>query len=102
MNYTWFRIDVQGDLQPIVAKARGQVAFIYAYHNEDLFVSSQREGIHGTITLHPDGWAFDIYPPKGDWDAVPTIKAALGKDFDVINEGNHIHVEYDPKGTNHV
>ena len=95
----WIRIDVAGDLQPVAAKARGKVAAIYESHGEDLFVSSQREGKHGIVTLHHDGWAFDVYPPKENWrDRVKTdIKASLGPQFDVLDEGNHIHVEYDPK-----
>lgn len=94
---TWKKLDVQGDLNPIVAKARGKADHIFYIHGEDLFITSQREGRHGTVSLHPDGWAFDIRKPVGDWDAVASLRKELGNDFDVINEADHIHIEYDPK-----
>jgi len=28
---------------------------------------------------------------------VLALKRELGKDFDVVDEGDHIHIEYDPK-----
>jgi len=94
----WKKLDVQGDLQPIVAKARGKVAKVYQKLGEDLFVTSQREGIHGIVSLHPDGWAFDIrYPVKKIDNIISLIKGELGPSFDIIAEGDHIHIEYDPK-----
>ena len=95
----WLKIDVQGDLQPIVAKARGRVARIYFKRDEDLFITSIRDGRHGDITLHYDGWAFDIRFPRHSpvQDVVADIKKELGPDFDVIVESDHIHVEYDPE-----
>ena len=95
----WLKIDVQGDLQPNVAKARGKVHKIFKARNEDLFITSIREGIHGDITLHYDGWAFDIKFPKHSsiQDIVAEIKEVLGPDFDIIVESDHFHIEYDPK-----
>jgi len=95
----WLKIDVQGDLQPIAAKARGKVARVYTKYNEDLFITSLREGLHGDITLHYDGWAFDIRFPRHTTVTiiVEEIKSILGPDFDVIVESDHIHVEYDPE-----
>lgn len=53
-------------------------------------------------SLHLPGMAFDIRV----WD-LPTeqdrakmvfkLKEALGREFDVVDEGDHIHVELDPK-----
>jgi len=94
----WLKIDVCGDLQPIVAKARGKVAKVYQDHGEDLYITSKREGVHGLGSLHPEGWAFDFrYPVRPIDGLVEKIKAALGPDFDVIAEGDHLHCEYDPK-----
>ena len=94
----WKKIDVQGDLQPIVAKARGLVARVYQeVANEDLYITSQRDGIHGTVTLHYDGYAFDCRKPTNSLDlVVEGIKSVLGDKFDVIVEHDHIHIEYDP------
>ena len=95
----WLKIDVQGDLQPIVAKARGRVARIFFKRGEDLFITSIRDGIHGDITLHYDGWAFDIRFPRHNpiQDVLAEIKETLGPDFDIIVESDHIHIEYDPE-----
>ena len=96
----WLKIDVCGDLQPIMAKARGKVAQVYESLGEDLYITSKRDGIHGLGSLHYEGLAFDIrYPQKSENRQViiEKLKAELGSDFDVIVEGNHIHIEYDPK-----
>ena len=93
----WKKLDVQGDLNPITSKARGKVARIYEGMGEDLYITSQREGIHGIVSLHPDGWAFDCRPPSENVvETLLLIKATLGKDFDCINESDHFHIEYDP------
>ena len=94
----WKKLDVQGDLQPIAAKARGKVAKIYKEYGEDLYITSHREGRHGIISLHPDGWAFDFrYPSEEIKNLKNLIRESLGINFDVVFEGLHIHIEYDPK-----
>ena len=94
----WLKIDVQGDLQPIVAKARGKVAAIYQRYGEDLYITAKRDGLHGLGSLHYEGLAFDIrYPLKEIEGLIDEIKKELGPDFDVVPEGDHIHLEYDPK-----
>ena len=94
----WKKLDVQGDLQPIVAKARGKVAVIYKGIGEDLYVTSHREGRHGIVSLHPDGWAFDIRKPTTKLnEVVNSIRVSLGTNFDIVIELDHIHIEYDPK-----
>lgn len=93
----WKKLDVQGDLNPIVAKARGKIAKIYQGVGQDLYITSQREGIHGIISLHPDGWAFDCRLPFNVTKKfIQRIKSALGPDFDIIVEHDHLHIEYDP------
>jgi len=95
----WLKQDVQGFLHPIVAKAVGTVAIVFNSYDEDLFITSYCEGQHGIRTLHPFGYAFDLRAPRD----VPTsvlkgrLKTALGNDFDIIFERDHIHIEYDPE-----
>ena len=65
----------------------------------DLVITSGIEGKHSRASKHYGGDAIDIRTrnledPSGFADA---LKRALGDDFDVILESNHIHVEYDPK-----
>ncbi|MFH2057789.1 MAG: hypothetical protein ABIJ59_02685 [Pseudomonadota bacterium] len=94
----WLKIDVCGDLQPVVAKARGRVAQLYDDNGEDLYITAKRDGLHGLGSLHYEGLAFDFrYPKKEISDFISKIRSAAGPGFDVIAEGNHIHVEWDPK-----
>lgn len=93
----WLKIDVCGDLQPPVAKARGKVAQVYQAVGEDLYITSKRDGIHSLGSLHYEGLAIDFRYPKNREGIIEKLKKELGTDFDVIAEGDHIHVEYDPE-----
>ena len=96
----WIKRDVQGDLQPIVAKAVGKIAKIYMDEvGEDFFITSKREGIHSLSSLHPEGWAFDFKLPVKTIERLKTkIREVLGINFDIVEESDHGHCEYDPKG----
>lgn len=63
-------------------------------------MSSGIEGRHSRGSLHYAGQAFDI-SARGlkirlD-DYADALGQALGDDFDVIAEGSHVHVEFQPK-----
>lgn len=88
---TWIKQGVIGDLQQIARKGLGRVAKV---NSKDLFITSIRDGNHSDGSLHYDGLAFDFRPGKAH---MLVIKKALGKGWDVVDEGNHIHCEYDPK-----
>ena len=91
----WIKQGVIGDLQTVAQKGFGRVAKLYKSHGEDLYRTSTREGNHSFGTLHYIGLAFDIRPNVKV--KLNSIKRALGKSWDVVDEGNHIHCEYDPK-----
>jgi hypothetical protein len=65
------------------------------------FITSARDSVHNVGSLHPKGLAVDLRTK----DLSPTQKGVLaaglqkelGKDFDVVLEVDHIHVEYDPE-----
>lgn len=65
-------------------------------------VTSVNDGKHMAGSKHYEGNAVDFRTR----DMTPTqaekikvkMQNSLGKDYDVINEGDHIHVEYDKKG----
>jgi hypothetical protein len=64
-------------------------------------LTSGTEGPHGHNSLHFAGLAFDIgkagvrevFQPKVRAD----LAARLGDQFDVVDEGNHWHIEYQPE-----
>lgn len=91
-------------MQPQMALAAQIVAGVFAKHDLDCDTTSCTEGKHGRGSKHPIGHALDfslaeankITPRMAD-NITADCKAALGREFDVVNEGNHLHVEFDPK-----
>lgn len=66
----------------------------------EMVVTSCIDGAHMSKSLHYQGKAFDmrtrIYT-KGQVEAiVDELFVRLGDDYDVIDEGDHIHIEHDP------
>ena len=78
---------------------------IYAQHSVDLVVTSLVDGKHSRASLHYIGHAADLRTnnlPGGSQG--PTAQAigdqlrrAIGEDYDVVVESDHIHVEFQPK-----
>ena len=65
-------------------------------------VTSTYDGNHSPSSLHYAHLAVDLRLPAEtpfiSNDIVKKeLKSSLGKDFDVILERNHFHIEYDPK-----
>ena len=69
-------------------------------------ITSTTEGTHSAGSLHYAGQAVDIaLPGAHNMHAHPNaiskvakrLREMLGKDYDVVLEKDHIHVEYDPK-----
>lgn len=67
----------------------------------DLVITSARDSKHGDNSLHPDGKAIDIktktLPEEHRQKSADMIQEILGDDFDVVFEGDHTHIEFDPK-----
>lgn len=72
---------------------------VYAEVGRELVITSVVDSKHSATSLHYAGSAFDcrIYDDMDNEKIKATIKERLGIDFDVILEGNHIHVEYQPR-----
>lgn len=60
-------------------------------------VTSVSDGKHSAGSLHYVGLAFDLRLPANPAGFVGALKAALGAEYDVVLEHDHIHVEYQPK-----
>ena len=77
----------------------------YARHGFDLTVTSVTDGDHKPGSLHHIGCAVDLRLPPINATTEPLVmqrfvsdlREVLGVEFDVVLEGDHIHVEYDPK-----
>lgn len=98
----WYKQGVVGDLSNVCQKALGRVAWLYKeVYNQDLFVTSKRDGNHSDGSLHYNGNAVDFrYPVQigSDFSLLKEkIKSHVGAGFDVIFEQDHVHLEYDPK-----
>ena len=65
----------------------------------EVTVTSGKDGIHSKNSLHYVGRAIDIRTRDMKLPAYTArkLKIALGNNFDVILESDHIHIEFDPK-----
>ena len=74
------------------------VARVFAEYDQELVITSTYEGNHSAASLHYANQAYDIRLPKEHQALIyARIQAELPKDFDIVKEGDHIHIEYDPK-----
>lgn len=74
------------------------VANVYAAFGFDCVVTSIMEGTHSRASLHYTGVAADLrLPPSRAVELVAAMQHALGDDFDVVLEADHVHVEFQPK-----
>lgn len=75
---------------------------VYLNRGYELVITSLNDSTHSDTSLHYIGSAVDfrttVINPNEDWDSVARqIKRRLGKHYDVINESNHIHCEFQPR-----
>lgn len=83
-----------------IRKSLSRVENIIVLYGGELVITSAYEGNHMAGSLHYSNDAYDIRCNSDKVKALKTvddIKNALGSDYDVVYEGNHIHIEYDPK-----
>ena len=73
---------------------------IYTSFGRELVITSARDGQHMKGSLHYEGKALDLrtfyFTPLKRQEVHFEIRNALGPDFDVILEKDHIHLELDP------
>jgi hypothetical protein len=64
-------------------------------------ITSASDGVHGPNSLHYKGKALDLRTNNIPRHALPALhadlKTALGPQFDVVLESDHIHLEHDVK-----
>lgn len=90
------------NLSPGIAGTEGAVDSVFqGLVNRDAVVTYTRNGVHKKDSLHYVGDAIDLrtrdLTAKQRATATAALQLLLGDDFDVIDEGDHIHVEYQPR-----
>lgn len=90
------------DLKPQTVLAIVMADQVYMEHGVmEMWLTSVDDKVHSRGSKHYTGYAIDIrvhniIPSKRQ--IIPKVlKARLSPGFDVLDEGDHIHVEYDPK-----
>jgi hypothetical protein len=88
-------------VQPQAAVMAQIVEGCYAAINVPCVVTAGSDGIHMVGSLHYKGLAMDFrtsnVPEPSRAELVLAIRAALGAEFDVVLETDHIHAEWQPK-----
>lgn len=75
----------------------------YSKRNTEVVITSGNDGIHSEKSRHYAGTALDVRTrnlptPALDGPLIAeTLTNNLGRDFYVLFEGDHIHVQYAPK-----
>ncbi|MBA7494469.1 hypothetical protein ES702_05045 [subsurface metagenome] len=71
---------------------------LLAIQNFSFIVTSTYEGNHSSGSLYYTNDAFDFTTTFTDVKKLfKDLRFSLGPDFNVVDEVDHIHVEYDPK-----
>lgn len=83
---------------------------VYHEWGREMVLTSGTDGIHKSGSLHYQGRGSDLRLPSrcreanidsqlviNDKDVVSALMDALGPDFDVVLEVDHVHCEWDPK-----
>jgi hypothetical protein len=67
---------------------------------QNFVITSAHDGTHSAGSLHDDGLALDLrvwgFSDAQAKRATAEIQSRLGERWDVVCEGTHIHIEYDP------
>lgn len=94
-------VDLTG-LKPQIAVAFSIIRDVYAaFALERCVITSANDGQHMDGSFHYRGQAIDLrtwgLSNQGRDELASNIRQALGPQFDVVAEKDHIHVEFDPK-----
>ena len=91
-------VDLRG-LTPQMAIAYTIACKVYGQY--DCVITSGNDGKHGPNSLHYVGKALDLRTRHLHGQAIQQIvdrlREALGDQYDVVLESDHIHLEWDPK-----
>jgi hypothetical protein len=72
---------------------------IYRKYGAEVVITSAKDGKHSAHSLHYKGRALDLRTwnlAGREMQVRDELQAALGDDYDVVLESDHIHMEHDP------
>lgn len=97
-----FKDGVDLALAPKMARALPAIDRAFeATVGHECTITSAHDGVHSAHSLHYAGLAVDVRTRDLTKEQIETLAKALretlGKDFDVVVETDHIHIEYDPE-----
>lgn len=86
-------------IRPEIVLALVVAWVIFSTFGERLVITSVVDGEHMRASLHYVGAAADIaLPVEHLRDIMDALYDALGLNYDVVLEHDHIHIEFQPKG----
>ena len=98
-----FKDGVSVTFTPEINRILEAAEYTFQAHGYSCVCTAGTDGKHMEGSLHYKARAVDLRSRHVASDALPKIveelKERLGKDYDVILEGDHIHAEHDPKST---
>ncbi len=101
MSKMWIKAGVSiVRLEKPARMALNVVGMVLDQNGIDLYVTSTDEGNHSKGSLHYANLAFDMGIKGVTQKMIDDIRKHLNgnvKKYDVIDENDHIHIEYDPK-----
>lgn len=84
-------------LKRMIRRALFVCEFVLERHGIELVVTSTYEGNHSAGSLHYSNDAFDIRSERISEPILNQIRIECGNDYDIVDENDHIHIEYDQK-----
>ena len=88
-------------VKPEIIHAMHVAKDVWAAFNKDFTVTSVTDGKHGVNSLHYVGYAFDSrFTNLTDSQRIKAkemLVKALGDEYDIVMEADHLHLEYQPE-----
>ena len=88
-------------IRPEIVLAMQIVDAVYREYHRELIVTSCTDGKHSATSLHYSGGAFDgrtsMFSKEDQGQLKGRVALALGAEYDVVLESDHLHVEFQPK-----